>query len=234
MLVYSFLTAVTLAAAGALAAPYRSLQTDQQIQAAQITPNGEGEDNGYYWWWWNDGQADVAKYTNGPKGSFDVEWKGTGNLIGGKGWKVGKARNITYSAEIDRVNNGNSYIAIYGFKESTANIRVPHYEYYILESWGVYNPSAGAVYKGSVTTAGGTYKLYLYIRTPPGMTPATLTYWAIRDEQRTSGTVDVGVFFDAWTELAGMPDAGKDGDQCVVTEAYHSAGKSRVTVTTPP
>jgi hypothetical protein len=50
MLVYSFLTAVTLAAAGALAAPYRSLQTDQQIQAAQITPNGEGEDNGYYWW----------------------------------------------------------------------------------------------------------------------------------------------------------------------------------------
>jgi hypothetical protein len=61
MLVYSFLTAVTLAAAGALAAPYRSLQTDQQIQAAQITPNGEGEDNGYYWWWWNDGQADVAK-----------------------------------------------------------------------------------------------------------------------------------------------------------------------------
>lgn len=83
--------------------------------------------------------------------------------------------------------------------------------------------------------AGSTYNLYESTRVEQPSIDGTATfqqYWAIRQSHRTSGTVDMGVFFDAWA-AAGMP-LGDHYYQVVATEAYNSAGQSRVTVESPP
>lgn len=47
----------------------------------------------YYRWWAQDAPAGYANYTNGPEGSFSIEWKGSqGSFYGGKGWEVGTNR----------------------------------------------------------------------------------------------------------------------------------------------
>jgi endo-1,4-beta-xylanase len=50
---------------------------------------------------------------SGPGGQYSVTWSGNGNWVGGKGWKPGAARVITYSGTYSP--NGNSYLSIYGW-----------------------------------------------------------------------------------------------------------------------
>ena len=53
----------------------------------------------------------------------------------------------------------------------------------------------------------------------------------MRDTHRTSGTVDTGVFFDAWA-AANMP-LGNHYYQILATEAFNSQGTCEVTISTP-
>lgn len=82
----SFLTACT-AFTSVLAAP--GLDKRQNI-----TPNEEGIHDGYFFSWWSDGASPVT-YTNGPGGSYSVQWQSGGNLVGGKGWNPGSARQVS-------------------------------------------------------------------------------------------------------------------------------------------
>lgn len=54
---------------------------------------------------------------------------------------------------------GNGYLAVYGWTRS------PLVEYYVIESFGTYDPSSGAQYKGSFSTDGGNYNVYVSTRT---------------------------------------------------------------------
>ncbi|KAL2755411.1 carbohydrate-binding module family 1 protein [Sodiomyces alcalophilus JCM 7366] len=211
----ALITALT-AVSGALAAP--------SLEKRQVTPNQEGTHDGYFFSWWSDGASPVT-YTNLAGGSYSVQWQRGGNLVGGKGWNPGSRRSITYQADFNPVNNGNSYLTVYGWT------RNPLVEYYIIERHGEYNPGSQAQARGQVTHAGSTYRLYESTRHQQPSIDGTQTfqqYWAIRDQQRTSGTVDTGVFFDAWA-AAGMP-LGNHYYMVMATEAYNSAGNSRVTI----
>jgi len=192
------------------------------LLARSGTPSSTGTNNGYYYSFWTDGGAAVT-YTNGAAGEYSVTWSGNGNFVAGKGWNPGSARSINFNANYQP--NGNSYLSVYGWSEN------PLIEYYIVESFGTYNPSSGGTYKGSVTSDGSTYNIYESTRTNEPSIIGTATfqqYWSVRSSKRTSGTVTTANHFNAWANL-GMK-LGTYNYQIVATEGYYSSGSSTVTV----
>src|SRR5688500_2763901 len=82
---FSLLLAAT-AVVGGLAAP----TPDSSILPRQqsVPPNSRGFHDGFYYFWWSDGGS-PATYKNLMGGSYSLEWKTGGNLLGGKGWENG-------------------------------------------------------------------------------------------------------------------------------------------------
>ena len=132
-------------------------------------------------------------------------------------------RAITYTANY--APNGNSYLSVYGWTTS------PLVEYYIMEDFGTYDPSSGQAIKGTVTSDGGSYKIFETTRTNEPSISGTATfqqYWSLRLTKRSSGTVTTANHFNAWAAL-GMK-LGTFNYQIVATEGYDSSGSSTVTV----
>lgn len=211
--------------------------TDVQKRQS-ITSSETGTSGGYYYSFWTDGSA--VAYTNGAAGEYSVEWSsGSSNFVCGKGWETGSSRfvktgqccyvctyivrAITYSANYNP--DGNSYLTVYGWSTS------PLVEYYIVESYGTYNPGSGGTKVGTVQSDGGSYTIYTATRTnAPSIegTAAFTQYWSVRDSKRTSGTVTTANHFHAWASL-GL-DLGTFDYQILAVEGYQSSGSATLTV----
>lgn len=238
----SFIVSSLLLASSAFASVVPAVSNATLVERGG-TPSSTGTNNGYYYSFWTDGNAQVT-YTMGSGGSYSVQWSGNGDFVGGKGWNPGSAqyvvhcvtslnnelqaylafsRTITYSGSYSP--NGGSYLAIYGWTTS------PLVEYYIVESYGNYDPSTGGTYKGTVTTDGGTYKIYENQRVNQPSIQGTATfnqYWSIRQSKRVGGTVTTANHFNAWKSY-GL-NMGSFNYQILATEAFNGSGSSSLTV----
>lgn len=97
MVSFKSLAVTLLAATSALAAPFDFLRerddgnSTAALEKRQTTANSEGYHNGYFYSWWSDGGG-YAQYTMGEGSKYSVNWRNTGNFVGGKGWKPGNGR----------------------------------------------------------------------------------------------------------------------------------------------
>jgi endo-1,4-beta-xylanase len=139
---------------------------------------------------------------------------------------------ISYSGTFNGGNNG--YVAVYGWMEN------PLIEYYILETWGSWDPKTDSnlTYKGIVTSDGGAYNIYTSPRyNAPNITGTDQNftqYWSIRTSKKSSplsGTVTVANHFNRWQQLGMSRGSFASRDyQIVETEGYQSSSSSNITV----
>ncbi|KAK4450222.1 concanavalin A-like lectin/glucanase domain-containing protein [Podospora aff. communis PSN243] len=222
MVAIKSLFAVASLFSGAFAAPSEPAGFSGLQKRQTYTSSATGTHNGFYFSFWTDGAGSI-RYTNEAAGRYSATWSGNGNWVGGKGWMPGTDRTISYTA--DYRPNGNSYLAVYGWT------RNPLVEYYVVESFGTYNPSTGATLIDQITSDGGTYKIYRTQRVNQPSIEGTRTfyqYWSVRDVKRTSGSVNMRNHFAAWTRN-GL-QLGTHDYQIVATEGYFSSGSATVTV----
>ncbi|OQD69397.1 hypothetical protein PENPOL_c002G08713 [Penicillium polonicum] len=215
MVSFSSLFVAACAAVTAFALP-------SEVEKRAITTSQQGTSNGYFYSFWTNGGGSVS-YNNGAAGQYSVDWTNCGSFTSGKGWATGSSRNINFSGSFNP--SGNAYLAVYGWTTS------PLVEYYIMESYGEYNPGSSMTFKGTVTTDGSVYDIYTHQQVNQPSISGTATfdqYWSIRRSKRSSGTVTTANHFNAWASL-GM-SLGSHNYQIVSTEGYQSSGSSSITV----
>ncbi|KAK4165616.1 family 11 putative glycoside hydrolase [Cladorrhinum sp. PSN259] len=190
---------------------------------AKGDPEGNGFHSGYYYSYWSDGRGSVD-YRNQLNGTYKATWTNVGNWVGGKGWNPGGPKVVQYNGTWSG-KNANSYLALYGW---TKNSLV---EYYIVESFGTYNPSSGTSRLGTVNSDGSDYDIYRTQRVnqPSIVGRATFyQFWSVRKNQRVGGTITVANHFAAW-EKSNLK-LGTHDYMILATEGYGSSGSSAITV----
>jgi len=192
-----------------------------------ITSTETGTFEGYDYEYWKDNGTGTMTLTGG--GTFNCSWSNINNILFRTGKKLGSTKTyqdygkIAIDYACNYQPNGNSYMAVYGWTED------PLVEYYIIDSYGTWNPGSQSTLKGSATVDGRTYQLYQNSRTGPSIKGTNTTfqqYWSICTSKRTSGTITVSDHFKAW-ESKGMK-MGKLYEVSMVVEGYQSSGTANM------
>ena len=199
--------------------------------AQTLTSNSTGTNNGFYYTFWKDsGDASMGLQA---AGRYTSQWtNNTNNWVGGKGWNPGNStRTINYSGNYGVSNSQNSYLALYGWTRS------PLIEYYVIESYGSYNPAScsGGTDYGSFQSDGATYNVRRCQRVQQPSIDGTQTfyqYFSVRNPKKGFGQISGTITFAnhaAFWASKGL-NLGAHNYQVMATEGYQSMGSSDITV----
>ncbi|KAF2686329.1 glycoside hydrolase family 11 protein [Lentithecium fluviatile CBS 122367] len=210
--------------ASVLASPVNITEAATLNLITRAVSPGQGTHDGFFYSYWTDGKGSIT-YNNEAKGKYSATWNNVGNWVGGKGWNPGSPRTVVYSGTWNAAQV-NSYVSLYGWTRS------PLIEYYIVETYGSYNPSSAAAKKATITVDGGTYDILQTTRVNQPSIDGTSTfqqYWSVRQQKRVGGSIDVKAHFDAWAK-AGMKLGTQHNYMILATEGYQSSGSASITV----
>nr|AQQ74915.1 GH11 Xylanase [uncultured bacterium]AWD75436.1 xylanase [uncultured bacterium] len=199
--------------------------------AYALTSNSTGTHGGYYYSFWKDSGSASMNLLDG--GRYQSSWNTTtNNWVGGKGWNPGSSsRVVNYSGYYGVSNSQNSYLALYGWTRS------PLIEYYVVESYGSYNPAScsGGVNYGSFQSDGATYDVRRCQRVNAPSIDGTRTFYqffSVRNPKKgfgnISGTITFANHVNFWRSK-GL-NLGTHNYQILATEGYRSQGSSDITV----
>lgn len=201
------------------------------VSAQTLTSNSTGTHDGFYYTFWKD--SGNASMTLQPGGRYQSQWSNnTNNWVGGKGWNPGNSSRVLNYAGYYGVNQSqNSYVAFYGWT------RNPLVEYYVIESYGSYNPAScsGGTDYGSFQSDGATYNVRRCQRVNQPSIDGTQTfyqYFSVRNPKKgfgnISGTITFANHANFWASK-GL-NLGNHDYQVFATEGYQSNGSSDITV----
>ena len=201
------------------------------VSAQTLTSNSTNTNNGFYYSFWKD--SGDASFGLQAAGRYTSQWtNSTNNWVGGKGWKPGNStRTISYSGNFGVDSSQNAYLALYGWTRS------PLIEYYVIESYGSYNPAScsGGTDFGSFQSDGATYNVRRCLRTQQPSIDGTQTfyqYFSVRNPKKgfgnISGTITFANHANFWASK-GL-SLGAHDYQILATEGYQSRGSSDITV----
>lgn len=138
-------------ATAVLAAPTTDLAVRPRSDLAKrltVTTSTTGTSGGYYYSCYI--EADTGATMTIGTGTYSLTWTAASeDVVAGIGWATGAVRTIGYSGSISA--SGDSLLALYGWTTS------PLVEYYVIETYGTYNPGSAGTLKGTVTSDGATY-----------------------------------------------------------------------------
>ncbi|MBQ8121977.1 MAG: glycoside hydrolase family 11 protein, partial [Ruminococcus sp.] len=241
--------AASTAIAGLLAitsAPFLAKENDAKAASVgqTFTLNGSGREtgtcDGYNFEIWQEDTPNTSSMTLGSDGAFSTKWQcgpngSKGNFLARRGFNYGKDNpkhwqdygNFTcdFDCEWSAGTAGNSRLCIYGWTQN------PLVEYYIVEDWKNWVPSAsnsGGTAKGTATIDGSTYDIFTCPRdsyTIEGNKPFT-QYFSVRKSPRSSGVISIYKHFEAWESL-GM-EMGGFYEVAFNVEGWESDGQANV------
>tara|TARA_Y100001968_G_scaffold205853_1_gene189056 strand:- start:832 stop:2283 length:1452 start_codon:yes stop_codon:yes gene_type:complete len=204
--------------------------TTYTSSAQTLYQNDTGTHDGYYYSFWKD--SGDASFTLMPGGRYQSQWNSsTNNWVGGKGWNPGGRKVVNYEGYYGVNSSQNSYLALYGWT------RNPLIEFYIIESYGSYDPSScsGGTNYGTFQSDGATYRMRRCQRVQQPSIEGTQTfyqYFSVREPIKgygnVSGTITTGNHFDAWASV-GL-NLGSFDYMVMASEGYQSSGSSDITV----
>lgn len=200
-----------------------------------LSNNATGTHNGFFYSFWKDSGSATMTLLSG--GRYSSQWNNsTNNWVGGKGWNPGSSsRVISYSGNYGGSNSQNTYLALYGWTRS------PLIEYYVIESYGSYNPAScsGGTDYGSFQSDGATYNVRRCQRVNQPSIDGNATfyqYFSVRNPKKgfgnISGTITFANHANFWASR-GL-NLGNHDYQILATEGYQSTGSSDLTVSAGP
>jgi len=218
MVALTFLSFAAAAISGVLAAPAAS--ADPSAPDFEIGPHNLARRQGGldYNQNWKAGQGNI-NYSPSSNG-YSVTFSNAGDFVVGKGWRSGKARNITFNGSTQQTS-GTVLVSVYGWTKN------PLIEYYVQEYTSNGAGSAQGQKVGSLVSDGSTYEIWKHQQVNQPSISGTATFWQFisnRVSKRPgSGTVTMQNHFDAWKK-AGMNLGSQHDYQVLATEGWGNAG----------
>ncbi|KEY70117.1 hypothetical protein S7711_08648 [Stachybotrys chartarum IBT 7711] len=200
------------------------------LVAEEIQGDLEARQNQFATQYWANENANLT-WVSGSAGAFRVSWnqRSGGNFVVGKGYRAGGPTQVTYNGQF--AVNGNSYLALYGWT------RDPLVEYYVIESFGVHNPSdnANSTCYGTFQSDGGTYEVWMKWRVNAPSIDGTATFpqfWSVRTRRHVGGAINTTRHFEAYRR-AGLR-LGRLLDYFIGIEGQAGNGSANITVGVAP